>query len=129
MSHEVLMSVENGLLRVAQVDDGALVAVSVAPLGKQSEDTTSRLVGRIYLGHVERVVSHLQAAFVDIGLDRDGFLGAREARALVPDADRDTPIEDCVQSGDTVLVQVTRPPQGDKGAQITADVTLPANFP
>lgn len=125
MSHEVLMSVENGLLRVAQVDDGALVAVSVAPLGKQSEDTTSRLVGRIYLGHVERVVSHLQAAFVDIGLDRDGFLGAREARALVPDADRDTPIEDCVQSGDTVLVQVTRPPQGEKGAQITADVTLP----
>ena len=36
--------------------------------------------------------------------------GAREARALVPGADRETPIEDCVQSGDTLLVQVTRPP-------------------
>jgi ribonuclease G len=42
----------------------------------------------------------------------------------VPDATRDTPIEDCVEDGDTVLVQVTRPPQGDKGAQVTADVTL-----
>lgn len=125
MTHEVLMSVENGLLRVAQVEDGALAAVSAAPLGKQSEAASTSLTGRIYLGHVERVVPHLQAAFVDIGLDRAGFLGAREARALVPDADRDTPIEDCVQSGDTVLVQVTRPPQGEKGAQITADVTLP----
>ena len=104
MTHEVLMSVENGLLRVAQVEDGALAAVSAAPLGKQSEAASTSLTGRIYLGHVERVVPHLQAAFVDIGLDRAGFLGAREARALVPDADRDTPIEDCVQSGDTVLV-------------------------
>jgi ribonuclease G len=125
MTHEVLMSAENGLLRVAQVDDGTLVAINVAPLGKQSAADSSSLTGRIYLGHVERVVPHLQAAFVDIGLDRAGFLGAREARALVPDADRETPIEDCVQAGDTVLVQVTRPPQGEKGAQITADVTLP----
>lgn len=123
MSHEILMSVENGLLRVAQIEDGVLTALQAAPLGKKQDDR--RLVGQIYLGQVERVVSRLQAAFVDIGMDRSGFLGAREARALLPDADRDTPIEDCVQDGDTVLVQITRPPQGDKGAQVTADVTLP----
>lgn len=123
MSHEILMSVDSGLLRIAQIEDGDLTTLSAAPLGKR--DDTRRLVGQIYLGHVERVVGRLQAAFVDIGLDRSGFLGAREARALVPDADRDTPIEDCVQDGDTVLVQITRPPQGDKGAQVTADVTLP----
>lgn len=129
MTHEVFMSAENGLLRIAQVQDGELVSLAAEPLGAISEDASqnpaSRITGRIYLGHVERVVPHLQAAFVDIGLERDGFLGAREARALLPDADRETPIEDCVQAGDTVLVQVTRPPQGDKGAQITADVTLP----
>jgi ribonuclease G len=127
MSHEILMSVENGLLRIAQVEDGELTAITAAPLGKRDDDR--RLVGQIYLGHVERVLGRLQAAFVDIGMDRSGFLGAREARALVPDADRETPIEDCVQDGDTVLVQITRPPQngaqGDKGAQVTADVTLP----
>lgn len=123
MSHEILMSVENGLLRIAQVEDGQLTAITAAPLGKR--DDSRRLVGQIYLGHVERVVGRLQAAFVEIGMDRSGFLGAREARALVPDADRETPIEECVQDGDTVLVQVTRPPKGDKGTQVTADVTLP----
>ena len=123
MPHEILMSVENGLLRVAQVEDGALTTVQAAPLSP-SEDKSGNMVGQIYLARVERVVERLQAAFVDIGFDKSAFLGAREARALVPDATRDTPIEDCVEDGDTVLVQVTRPPQGDKGAQVTADVTL-----
>jgi len=122
MTHEILMSVENGLLRVAQVEDSHLTALQAAPLGKA--DAQASMVGQIYLARVERVVGRLQAAFVDIGFDKSAFLGAREARALVPDATRDTPIEDCVEDGDTVLVQVTRPPQGDKGAQVTADVTL-----
>ncbi|MEL0150844.1 MAG: ribonuclease E/G, partial [Rhodobiaceae bacterium] len=122
MAHEILMSVENGLLRVAQIEDGVLVSMQAAPLGKAETETS--MVGQIYLARVERVVERLQAAFVDIGFDKSAFLGAREARALLPDATRDTPIEDCVEDGDTVLVQVTRPPQGDKGAQVTADVTL-----
>lgn len=125
MTHEVFMSVENGLLRVAQVQDGQLVSLSADPLSKAKDNPEQRITGQIFLGHVARVVPHLQAAFVDIGLDRDGFLGAREARALLANADRETPIEACVQAGDMVLVQVVRPPQGDKGAQITADVTLP----
>jgi ribonuclease G len=129
MGHEILMSVENGLLRVAQVEDGVLTAVQAASLGKgegdaQAGNMASNMVGQIYLARIERVVDRLQAAFVDIGFDKSAFLGAREARALVPDATRETPIEDCVEDGDTVLVQVTRPPQGDKGAQVTADVTL-----
>ena len=122
MAHEILMSVESGLLRVAQIEDGVLVSMQAAPLGKAETETS--LVGQIYLARVERVVERLQAAFVDIGFDKSAFLGAREARALLPEATRDTPIEDCVEDGDTVLVQVTRPPQGDKGAQVTADVTL-----
>ncbi len=125
MSHEILMSVEDGLLRVAQVEDGQLSSIRATPLAAQKGADDSRLIGQIYLGQVERVVGRLQAAFVDIGMERSGFLGAREARALLSGADRETPIEDCVQEGDTVLVQITRPPQGDKGAQITADVTLP----
>lgn len=127
MGHEILMSVENGLLRVAQVEDGALTAVQAASLGKgdgKGDAQAGNMVGQIYLARIERVVERLQAAFVDIGFDKSAFLGAREARALVPDATRETPIEDCVEDGDTVLVQVTRPPHGDKGAQVTADVTL-----
>lgn len=129
MTHEIFISMENTLLRVAQVEDGQLVELTADPMGQQtgSNDNEQRLTGQIYLGQVERVVPRLQAAFVDIGMDRAGFLGAREARALVPEANRETPIEDCVQDGDTVLVQIIRPPQDDKGAQITADVTLPGS--
>ncbi len=125
MGHEVLISVRDGTARIAQIEDGKLIGFQAAPMGQNQAETADRLNGRIYLARVERVVPHLQAAFVNIGLERAGFLGAREARALLPGADRETPIEDCVQSGDTLLVQVTRPPMGDKGAQITADVTLP----
>ena len=123
MVEEILVSVRDGLVRVAHVNAGQLQHIDIAPV-KAREDDVSKLVGGIYLGRVERVVSRLQAAFVDIGEDRSGFLGAREARVLVQGAERDCLIEDCVGDGDTVLVQVTRPPQNDKGAQVTADITL-----
>ena len=74
MAHEILMSVENGLLRVAQLEDGVLVSMQAAPLGKA--DTETSMVGQIYLARVERVVERLQAAFVDIGFEKSAFLGA-----------------------------------------------------
>ena len=75
MAHEILMSVENGLLRVAQLEDGVLVSLQAAPLGKAETETS--MVGQIYLARVERVVERLQAAFIDIGFDKSAFLGAR----------------------------------------------------
>ena len=123
MGHEVLMSVELGHVFVANVNDGKLIDLRIEPVGSDNQD-----VGRIYLAKVARVVPRLQAAFVNIGEDSDGFLGAREARTLLIDADRDTPIEDCVHDGDTVLVQVNRPADGDKGPQLTADISLPGRY-
>jgi ribonuclease G len=124
MAEEILLSVRDGLVRVAHIVGGQLADVQISPADTKSDDA-SNFVGRIYLAQVERVVPRLQAAFVNIGEDRAGFLGAREARVLLPDAPRDAAIEDCVSEGDTILVQVTRPPVNDKGAQVTADVTLP----
>lgn len=123
MGHEVLISVKAGYVYLASVEEGQLVDFRIEPVGAEDQVT-----GRIYLAQVERVVPRLQAAFVDIGEERAGFLGAREARALVPDATRETPIEDCVGDGDTVLVQVTRPASNDKGAQLTADISLPGRY-
>ncbi|MGC6476079.1 MAG: ribonuclease E/G [Parvibaculales bacterium] len=97
-----------------------LIVESLAPTDKDAAQT-----GLIYLGFVERVVPNLQAAFVDIGQDRAGFLGAREAKILAENPEPETNIEDCVAAGDTVLVQVTRPASGEKGASLTANVTLP----
>lgn len=123
MGHEVLMSVTLGHVLVANVENGALVDLRVEPVGSDSQD-----VGRVYLAKIARVVPRLQAAFVNIGESSDGFLGAREARTLLVDADRDTPIEACVNDGDTVLVQVTRPGEEGKGPQLTADISLPGRY-
>jgi ribonuclease G len=74
------------------------------------------------LGRVARVMPGMQAAFVDIGLERSGFLALREARILSRDGSED--ISACVREGDAVLVQVIKDPIGEKGARLTAGVTL-----
>ncbi|MEC9178848.1 MAG: hypothetical protein VYC76_05255, partial [Pseudomonadota bacterium] len=123
MGHEVLMSVEYGHVFVANVNAGKLIDLRIEPVGSDNQD-----VGKIYLAKVARVVPRLQAAFVNIGEDSDGFLGAREARSLLVNADRDTSIEDCVHDGDTVLVQINRPADCEKGPQLTADISLPGRY-
>jgi ribonuclease G len=89
-------------------------------------------VGDIFLGRVIRVVPGMQAAFIDLGLDRAGFLGAREARELAgptSDDEAERPrIETYVQEGAHVLVQVIKNPVGDKGVRLSANVTLPGRY-
>ncbi len=124
---ELLIKVDDGLVKMVRVDDGQVTDIAV-----ESQADDSRASGQIYLGFVERVVSHLQAAFINIGEERDGFLGNREAKVLAEVADQNTKqdikIEDCVAAGDTVLVQVTRPASGGKGASVTANITLPGRY-
>ncbi|MFG1691019.1 ribonuclease E/G [Gemmatimonadota bacterium] len=97
-----------------------------------------RLVGDIYLGKVEAVLPGIQAAFVDIGTDKAGFLHASD---LVPENDDDdeqggggrrnrkqVPIQDHVQKGQELLVQVTKEPIGTKGPRITTQISLPGRF-
>lgn len=116
---DLIIMAEKGLVLAAKVSDGKVVDIAVESV---SGDNSSS--GQILLGQVERVVPHLQAAFVDIGEDKAGFLGAREARVLAEEPSHETEIEDCVSAGDTVLVQIIRPASSDKGAGITANVTL-----
>jgi len=90
------------------------------------------LIGNIILGRVQRVLPGMQAAFVDIGNDRAGFLGAREARCLAGllgfDDDRAPKIGDCVREGEEIIVQVIKDPIGEKGARLSANVTIPGRL-
>ena len=124
MVHEILISEDNDKLRIAQIENGTLMSLQVAPLGAAATASPTS-VGDIYLGRVEKVVERLQAGFIDIGLLRAGFMSARDARVLAENGERDTPIEDCIADNDTVLLQITNVPRGNKGAQVTADITLP----
>ena len=88
MKKEILVNAGAGEIRTAVVEDGRLQEFFVErTLGlgdgaarRSGSLSAQSLIGNIVLGRVQRVLPGMQAAFVDIGLDRAGFLGAREAR-------------------------------------------------
>lgn len=137
MSQEVLINVGLGETRIAIVEDGRPVELVLErtaddELKARSGRAGHSLLGNVFLGRVQRVLPGMQAAFVDIGLERAGFLGAREAKCLCELAGLEDgtvpPISACVQEGQRILVQVVKDPMGEKGARLSANVTLPGRL-
>ena len=140
MSKDVLINAGAGEIRVAVVEDGRLQDLMLERtiglddgLRKKSDGRSGHsLIGNIILGRVQRVLPGMQAAFVDVGLDRAGFLGAREARCLADlpgfEEERTPKIGDCVHEGEEILVQVVKDPIGEKGARLSANVTIPGRL-
>jgi ribonuclease G len=142
MNKEVLINAGAGEIRVAIVEDGRLqelflertIGLDDGAVKRARSDGRSghSLIGNIILGRVQRVLPGMQAAFVDIGLDRSGFLGAREARCLADlpgfDDERAPKIGDCVREGEEIIVQVVKDPIGEKGARLSANVTIPGRL-
>lgn len=123
MLSELFIDVSPGEMRIAHVRGSTLEALRVEPLLGEA----ARPLGDIILGRVARVVPAMDAAFVEIGMARAGFLPLRDAKLLANGKD-DARISDCVREGDSVPVQVTREPMGEKGAQLSAAVSLPGRF-
>ena len=111
------------LAQVALLEDGILVEHFVSRAGSES------LMGNIYLGKVQNVLPSMEAAFVDIGKGRNAVLYAGEvnwdAAGLGGKARR---IETALSGGDTILVQVSKDPVGQKGARLTTQISLPGRF-
>jgi ribonuclease G len=128
MSQEVYINVGAAETRVAVVRDGKLEALSCARTLGSDKANGSSLIGDIVVGRVIRAVPAVQAAFVEIGHERAGFLGAREARCLAGDPLSEATIDELVREGDKVLVQIIKDPMGEKGARLTASVTLPGRL-
>jgi len=149
MAAEILINVKPQETRVAYVESGTLVDLKI------ERKTSPTLVGSVHRGTVIRVLPGMQAAFVDIGLDRAAFLYVGDIRADVdsdayPFSDLDldeplstsedddrvderisaskTPIQDLLKEGQSILVQVAKDPLGTKGARITTHVSLPGRF-
>lgn len=136
------MLVINSMLpevRVALLEHGRLAELYVERENEQG------IVGNIYLGRVVRVLPGMQAAFVDIGQEKAAFLYVADARP-VPISERDgeddssnksdknkdekdeTPIEELIQEGQQIFVQVAKEPLGTKGARLTTHITLPGRY-
>ena len=113
----IVISASPGEIRIAELSGGKLAGLTL------DRDESKSLVGSIYLGRVEAVIDGLQAAFIEIGEARSGFLALPEVRPCSrPDTDND--IGDYLSEGDLVLVQVLRDPEEDKGAKLTMRIGL-----
>lgn len=129
MPQEILINAGAAETRVAVVEDGKLQALTCERTFGDGASEGGLRVGDIVLGRVLRVLPAVQAAFVDIGRDHAGFLGAREARCLASTSpDREPTISELVREGDEVVVQIIKDEIGEKGARLTAAVTVPGRL-
>jgi ribonuclease G len=120
MSEEILINITPMESRVAVVENGVLQEVHV-------ERTQRRgIVGNIYKGKVVRVLPGMQAAFVDIGLERAGFIHVGEITSR-EGATSDS-ISALVHEGQSLVVQVTKDPIGTKGARLTTQLSIPSRY-
>ena len=123
MSEEILVNVTPRETRVALVENGVLQEVFVERARRRG------LVGNIYKGVVTRVLPGMQAAFVDVGLDRAAFLHASDIAVADDDGAgerRADSITQLLHEGQERLVQVIKDPLGTKGARLTTHITIPS---
>jgi ribonuclease G len=121
---EILVSVEVTEQRVAVLEDDIAVEVY---LGRPSHRSVA---GNVYKGIVDNVLPGMEASFVDIGLEKNGFLYVDEI--VVPELEgkpkHGRRIQELVERGQEVLVQAVKDPMGTKGARLTTEISLPGRF-
>jgi ribonuclease G len=121
---EILINVTPSEVRAALLENGVLQEVFVERAEKRG------LISNIYKGRVSRVLPGMQAAFIDVGLERTAFLHASDIADSDGSGDQSEDaqpgIRELVREGDELLVQVAKDPLGNKGARLTTFITLPA---
>jgi ribonuclease G len=120
---EIVISVEVGEQTVAVLEDGKPAEVYLGRPGHRS------IAANIYKGVVDNVLPGMEASFVDIGLEKNGFLYVDEI--VVPELEGrrgSRKIQELVSRGQEVLVQAVKDPMGTKGARLTTEISLPGRF-
>ncbi len=120
---ELLISVDVGEQRVALLEDDQVAEVYLERPERRS------IAGNIYLGTVDNVLPGMEAAFVEIGLEKNGFLYVDEI--VVPELEgkrHGKKITDLIQRGQHILVQAVKDPMKTKGARLTTEISLPGRF-
>jgi ribonuclease G len=143
MGNELVINTTSHETRIALIENGTIAELYI------ERSRVKGIVGNIYKGRVVRVLPGMQAAFVDIGLEKAAFLyvadvfdaieeyetfmdgnGKKEEQQTPTDSERPDfhpmhPIEELLQEGQEILVQVSKEPIGTKGARITSHISLP----
>ncbi len=105
---------------VVYTEDGKLIEVGV------ENEKSGDVLGNIYKGRVCNVVAGMQAAFVSCGMERNGYLPLSEGVSLLHayDGEGNLKVLPSVKAGDEILVQVVKPPRGNKGAKVSYDLSF-----
>ncbi|MGB3561455.1 MAG: Rne/Rng family ribonuclease [Thermoanaerobaculia bacterium] len=135
MSSVLLIESDPHRERAALLEDGRVVEILIEPRVHQAG-----VVGNIFKGRVARVVPGIQAAFVDIGLERNAFLYAGDVHEELeslglqgtppsgPQAAEQKPIEELLSAGQELFVQAVKDPLPNKGTRVTTHITLPGRL-
>ena len=132
MTAEILINISPREARAALVENGVLQEIFLERANRRG------LISNIYKGRVSRVLPGMQAAFVDIGLERTAFLHASDIvhPAIGENGNPDEPVDEgrtadiqtLVSEGGEILVQVLKDPLGTKGARLTTFITIPSRY-
>jgi ribonuclease G len=120
---ELLVSVDVGEQRVAVLEDDLVAEVYLERPERRS------IAGDIYLGSVDNVLPGMEAAFIEIGLEKNGFLYVDEI--VTPELEgkrHGKKIQDLISRGETIMVQAVKDPMKTKGARLTTEISLPGRF-
>jgi ribonuclease G len=117
----MLISQDNMETRVALVEDGQLVELFI-------ERSRRSVVGNIYLGKVADVLPGMQAAFVDIGLEKNAYLYVDDVRLSSEETREARSISSLLSVGQTVMVQVIKDAMGTKGARVSMELSIPGRY-
>ncbi len=129
MSEEILINVTPQEARVAVVENGILQEIYIERSQKLG------LVGNIFKGNVLRVLPSIQAAFIDIGLERTGFLHISDivtktdiSEASEHEPNKQKTIETLLREGQEIMVQIIKEPLGSKGTRLTTRLSIPSRY-
>ncbi|HLX19625.1 MAG TPA: Rne/Rng family ribonuclease, partial [Gaiellaceae bacterium] len=119
---ELIVSVDVGERDVAVLEDGRVAEVYLERPERRS------IAGNIYVGRVDNVLPGMEAAFVEIGLEKNGFLYVDEIVSPELEKGHGRKIQDLISRGQTILVQAVKDPMKTKGARLTTQISLPGRF-
>jgi ribonuclease G len=127
MEKDILVNIGINEVRVAILEDGNLVEFTVE---RQDEQ---RRAGNIYLGKVENVLPGMQAAFINIGEEKNAFIYiddvlSRDKETGNTEHSKNLSIKDLLHEGQDILVQMIKEPIGTKGARVVTQVTIPGRY-
>src|SRR5690554_3934414 len=128
MEKKLIVNCDSREIRVGLMEDKRLVEMYI------ERPENQRVVGNIYKGRVENVLPGMQAAFVNIGLERNAFLYVDDAlkeegtRNGHPGSGGPRSIRELLKEGDQIVVQVTKEPLGTKGARVVMNLSIPGRY-